>query len=391
MVRVIPNYKDGSILNLMSSIGKNFGWNSKYKPLKLLPPKDLKDSRNVVLMVIDGLGYEYLMKYGKGSVFNQYLKGKMTSVFPTSTTSAIPAFMTGDACVKHGMTGWNVFLKEFGSIAIPLIYALKIDKTFSLSQEKDIRDVFDLRPFANKIKVNSYNVILDVIAKSDFTLAASGKMKIKSYKDTKGYFRTVKNILKTDKKKKYIYAYYHEHDHYAHEKGVGSKKVLTHFKKLNKELKLFLKSIEGTNTTLIITADHGEIDSPNSKIVNLEKHPKLNALLSNQLCGESRFIYCYVKSGKGKEFERYMKTKLKHACELYKSKDLVKKGFFGLYGQHEKLLDRIGDYVLIMKDNYVFYNNLSYKKGGKEIERNIGDHGGLSKEEMLVPLIVIKK
>jgi predicted AlkP superfamily pyrophosphatase or phosphodiesterase len=389
MGMVLPNYKDGSILNLMSSIGKNFGWNSKYKPLKLLPPEELKDSKNVVLMVIDGLGYEYLMKSGKGSIFNQYLKGKMTSVFPSSTTSAIPAFMTGDACVKHGMTGWNVFLKEFGSIAIPLPYVLKIDKTFSLGQKKDIKEIFDIEPFTNKIKVNSYNVVFNVIAKSDFTKAASGKMKMKEYKDTKDYFKKIERVIKSNKKKKYIYAYYPEHDHYSHEEGVGSKRVLNHFKKLNKELKLFLKSIEGTSTTLIITADHGEIDSPNSKVVNLEKHPKLNALLSNKLCGESRFVYCYVKSGKGKEFEKYVKTKLKHACELYKNEDLVKKDFFGLYGQHEKLLDRIGDYVLIMKDNYVFYDKLNYK--GKKLERNIGDHGGLSKEEMLVPLIVIKR
>jgi len=52
----LPNYKDGSIVNLMSSIGRALGHKSPYKPLKILDPKELKDSKNIVLMVIDALG-----------------------------------------------------------------------------------------------------------------------------------------------------------------------------------------------------------------------------------------------------------------------------------------------------------------------------------------------
>ena len=60
----LPNYKDGSIVNLMSSISRAFGTRAKYKPLKILNPSELK-SKNIVLIVIDGLGYEYLMNYKK--------------------------------------------------------------------------------------------------------------------------------------------------------------------------------------------------------------------------------------------------------------------------------------------------------------------------------------
>tara|TARA_Y100000310_G_scaffold314015_1_gene362999 strand:- start:420 stop:752 length:333 start_codon:yes stop_codon:yes gene_type:complete len=89
----LPNYKDGSILNLMSSIARAFGTKTKYNPLKLLSPKELKNSKNVVLIVIDGLGYDYLQKYGKNSILNKYVKGKITSVFPSATTAAIPVFL----------------------------------------------------------------------------------------------------------------------------------------------------------------------------------------------------------------------------------------------------------------------------------------------------------
>src|SRR3989344_5694865 len=118
----LPNYNDGSIINLMSSVGSALGKKSNYKPLKLLPSSTLKKSKNIVIMLLDGLGYEFLRKYGKGSVFNRHLKGKMTSVFPSATSAAIPVFFTGLSPQEHGIPGWYAFLKELGTVAIPLKY-----------------------------------------------------------------------------------------------------------------------------------------------------------------------------------------------------------------------------------------------------------------------------
>ena len=61
----LPNYDNGSIVNLMSSISQGLGAESLYQPLPALSPAELSASRNIVLIVIDGLGYEYLMKRGK--------------------------------------------------------------------------------------------------------------------------------------------------------------------------------------------------------------------------------------------------------------------------------------------------------------------------------------
>jgi hypothetical protein len=50
--------------------------------LAALPPANLSASKNIVLLIVDGLGYEYLLNEGRGSVFCEYLTGQMTSVFP---------------------------------------------------------------------------------------------------------------------------------------------------------------------------------------------------------------------------------------------------------------------------------------------------------------------
>jgi hypothetical protein len=51
---------------------------------------------------------------------------------------------------------------------------------------------------------------------------------------------------------------------------------------------------------------------------------------------------------------------------------------------NKKLFDRVGDYILVMKENYILKDVLL----GEHENKNIGHHGGVSKEEMYVPLIV---
>jgi hypothetical protein len=70
---------------------------------------------------------------------------------------------------------------------------------------------------------------------------------------------------------------------------------------------------------------------------------------------------------------------------LYKSEDLIKENYFGLYEPNPKLRDRVGDYTLIMKDNYIMKDLVL----GEDRRIFIGNHGGLSDEELYVPLIVI--
>ena len=103
------------------------------------------------------------------------------------------------------------------------------------------------------------------------------------------------------------------------------------------------------------------------------------------LSGEPRAVYCYVRPQKIEQFENYVKTKFKKACKMHKSEDLVKNNYFGLFEPNKKLKERIGDYVLIMKDDYIMKDLVL----GEKQNIFIGNHGGTSKEEMYVPLIVV--
>ncbi len=59
--------------------------------------------------------------------------------------------------------------------------------------------------------------------------------------------------------------------------------------------------------------------------------------------------------------------------------------YFGLGEPHPRLADRIGHYVLLMKDNFVLRDRLL---GEGERPVHVGVHGGTSAAEMYVPLIL---
>ena len=69
-----PDYKGGSIVNLMSSVGRALGWTSPYKPLRRLDVKKLTKSKNIVVLVLDGIGYDWIKRYGKNTLLNKHIK-----------------------------------------------------------------------------------------------------------------------------------------------------------------------------------------------------------------------------------------------------------------------------------------------------------------------------
>ena len=387
----LPDYKNRSIVNLMSSIGGALGWKSPYNQLKELSSEELKESENIVLMVIDGLGYNYLRKKGDETTLNKYLRVPITSVFLPTTASAIPTFLTGVAPQQHALTGWFMNLKETGTVSVILPFMPRIGGERFDNLGFKIKEIIGSNAFSEKIKTKSYIIQPEKINDSDFTKYTSKKAKLIGCKNLNGFFSEIKKTI-AKKGKKYIYAYWPDLDALAHLNGIGSKETEKHFEEIDKKITQFIKQIKDTNTTVIITADHGLINIPKDKKIKLENHPKLQECLTIPLCGEPRTVYCYVHPSKTKQFEKYVKTKLKNICTLYKSQDLIKNNYFGLFKPHPKLFDRVGDYILICKENYGIKDKIERidRKKKKKDPVLKGNHGGMSGDEMIVPLIVIK-
>lgn len=369
----------------MSSVKSSFGGKSLYEPLRNFDISRLS-GKDIVLIIADGLGYEYIMKYGKGSFLYKNLKGKMTSVLPATTASAVTSFMTGVAPQQHALTGWFVYLKEIGTVSVVLPFSTRAGD-FSLEKKIKYRDIFSQESFFENLKADSFSLKYKGYSDSAYSCLASKGAKRLPFSNLTDFFRQIKSTITKGKKRKFMLAYWAKFDSICHRKGTDSKEALEHFHQLDKKIETLAKSLKKNNATLIITADHGLINTKEkSKIIELKNHPELADTLSMPLSGEPRFVYCYVKPSKVKQFESYVKTKLANTCEMHKSEDLIRKNYFGLFEPNKKLKDRVGDYILIMKENYIMKDLVL----GEDQNIFVGNHGGVSKEEMFVPLIVVE-
>ncbi len=381
----MPDYHDGSIVNLMASILQCFGGKSLYKPLRSLVPDEIRQYENIVLMIIDGLGQEYLAEYGQETFFADHQRGMMTSVFPATTATAITTFMTGLAPQQHAITGWYMYLKELGATTAILPFVPRFGGSSFGKLGITPAKFLDTKLLFNEISADSYYVIHDDLVDSDYTRTIGGSVQLVGFQGLYDMLSGIQNIVKTHRRRKYIYAYWGAFDSLCHRHGASSDEAQQHFRDLTKAISRFVDSLKSSSTIFLITADHGFVDTSTEETIKVSEHPDFGDTLTLPLCGEPRVAYCYVHPGKVEQFESYVKNQFKDVCVMHRAEDLVAKNYFGLFEPHPRLIERIGDYVLIMKDNYVIRD---FVLGEKEFYFT-GYHGGMTRAEMLVPLVVI--
>ena len=370
---VKPGYKGGSIVNLVSSVQRACGGKSLYPPLRALSVKELQKYETILIILVDGLGDEYLKN--QRSFLKKHRKGRMTSLFPSTTANCISRFMTGVPAQQHGIVAWHTYVKELGAIITPLPYVYRNGPGLTLHPEFLFQ-----RPQKSKrtvIIINPEHYLTSV-----YNRWHNQGYKRYGYKD-KSLAGFKNAILHTahQKGKKYVFAYWPYFDTIEHLHSTKSKKTLVHFKKIDKAIETVTSKLK--NTFVIVTADHGMIDT---KMIHVKDHPKLQECLAMPFSGEPRAPFCYVRPGYKNQFVRYARTKLKKYCTLKSSEQVLKEGFFGIGKPHPKLKERIGDYMLFMKQGYILKDTLP----GEHPYRLIANHGSLSNEEMWVPLIIIK-
>jgi hypothetical protein len=378
---IMPDYCGGSIVNLMSSIAQAFeAADQPYPPLRVLPPESLTN-RNLVLLVIDGLGHDNLIAHCHEGVLVRHLKDRITSVFPATTATAVTTFLTGTAPQQHGVTGWFTYFREIAAVLAVLPYQ---PRHGSPVPKVPARMLLDHRPVFDRLKARSHVVAPKRIVYSEFNAAHNGKAQPHGFASLAQMFETIEHIVRAQGERNYVYAYWPELDRLAHEYGIASREALAHLAELDGAFGSLLAKISGTSTTVIVTADHGFIDARADQAIELEAHPQLARMLSLPLCGERRAAYCYVHANERERFVEYVAAYLGEYADLKVSKHLIEAGYFGLGPPHPRLQERIGDYTLIMKKRSVIKDWLP----GEPRYVQIGVHGGTCAQEMYVPLIV---
>lgn len=363
-----PNY-DRSILSIASSVLKHFG--VKDCQHKTLPEFDKlleKDYKNIIVMLFDGLGTSTL-KYHLEE--NDFLRKNhvtdISSVFPSTTVAATTSIMSGYSPAECGWLGWDLYFEEIGeNVAV-----------FRNTLQRNGEPAAKFNVAHKYIPVKSIMKRIEEVngRRSAYCVSFFSKYRSKSVEDI---YKTVYKLSKK-RKRKYIYAYWHQPDGAMHGHGVTSQEAQEQILHINREVEKLCDKLE--NSLIIVTADHGLCDSVNEY---LEDYPTLFSMLKIPPSIEpSRALSLFVKEGMQKEFETEFNKLFGNDFRLMTKEDVFAKNLLGFGKPHPRTYDFVGDFLAVATGNKSLFTE-------REEHEFVGVHAGLTEEEMTVPFIAIE-
>lgn len=106
-----PDYSR-SIISVISSIMNYYRAPYEYPTVPVLDKHLSNFYKNIVLIVLDGMGHDMLEHdLPSNSFLRSSCVSKLSSVFPSTTASAMTSFYTGVSPNEHAWLGWSLFFK----------------------------------------------------------------------------------------------------------------------------------------------------------------------------------------------------------------------------------------------------------------------------------------
>lgn len=373
-----PDYAGGSLVNLVATLVAARGGKALHPPLRDFTLDGRV--RNVVLLIIDGLGDNYLARHGAGSELARRRRRSLTSVFPSTTASAITTSYTGRTPLEHGITGWFVYFGAAGCVSAALPYRSRGDMASLSTRGVDAERVFDTPPLFGSLAVKSLVVTYREIVDSQYNRVHCRGAERLAYDNADDFVAQLERAVKSGPERKFIYAYWPHYDAFSHRHGCESAEAARQFAIIDAAFGQALKRLAGTETTVIATADHGFIDVAPDE--SLELPEVFFPQLKFPLCGERRIAYCHVHAPQ--EFAKRAQDWLGDRADVMPSDRLVQDGWLGPGEPHPHLRERIGEVALMMRGRYTVKDWTP----GEPRWLHIGNHGGTHEDEMMIPLIV---
>ncbi len=376
---IFPNYEH-SILNLINTILKYYHVETKYPSLQKLEKILEKKYKNVVLIILDGMGEHILKNISPNGFFFKHHQDVITSVCPSTTTAAITTYYSGKPPIETGWIAMSQYFKEYGR-AMEMLY--KVDSYTGEKINNAKIDVFDL------IK---YVPIYEQIEKANPNIKAyeinptfcESRSKRNINADTIDLMCDSIQAICKNQDNNFILAYSVNPDGILHKYGCNSEEIKKFIKETEEKIGDMCKQLQGSDTLFIISADHGHKDI--KTVYSVLELEEIQDCIIMPPSLESRAVTFWVKEDKKEKFETFFQTKLKDEFLLFTKEEFLNKNFLGYGIKHKKIDDFLGNYIAISISNSIIKlgTNISKEKANKK-----STHCGFTKEEMEVPLIVI--
>ncbi|MCD5408215.1 alkaline phosphatase family protein [Candidatus Bipolaricaulota bacterium] len=384
-----PHYERYSLLSVPHTIEELLGGEEGGLAQEL----GLRPADKVVGLLLDGLGYRKLEELaGEGKVsLSPFLDSgayiPLTSVFPPTTTTALASLSTGASPLVHGVLGYTLFLQDPGAVVNMIKLAAPGAQADSLQKvgikPEEFVPVPSLYRRLEALGVSTYLFLPKFIMDSGLSqILYQGVKQTVPYLSLSDLFVQLRGAVARPGKA-LLAVYWPSGDSLAHVYGPSSPafaiEIATFFRLFYRE---FLNRVR--RAVVILVADHGFVDvDPKKDVISCPEHEVLREGLMCPPVGDARAAYLYLRRGHEREVEDYLRERFPKDFLIMRSEEALDQGLWGLERPTLEARARVGDLLALAKGSRF----LLWPKGEFKLR---GMHGGLTEDEMLVPLLALQ-
>ncbi len=358
---VVPDYEGAAINNLVPAL---LGERSAPDWL----PDPVASCHQIVLLVLDGLGWEQLeARRDVAPTLAAMDGGPICTVAPSTTAAALTSIATGLAPGQHGVIGYRVAVDD------EILNVLRWTTPGGDARERiPPASIQSHEPFGGE---RPPVVTRAEFAHTGFTLAHLAGTRLTPYRVTSTLVTEVRRLLGAGEP--FVYAYYEGIDKVAHEYGLDEyyDAELASADRLVADLAEALPP----GAALVVTSDHGQVDVGDRLITPAPEVLRLARLQS----GEARFRWLHARSGQADALLEAATAAHGDVAWVVSRQQVEKEAWLGPLTP--EAAGRLGDVALVARDDVAFED--PDDSGPYHL---IGRHGSLTSAEMLVPVLATR-
>ena len=355
-----PAYGESTLADLLPGIGRALEGDG---------PSWLPQAAAYVVFLIDGLGAQQLQENRQHAPFLSSLSAvPFSATVPSTTATSLTSLGTGLPPGQHGMLGFTCRNPETGRLVNALFWDYSVDPL----AWQPLPTMFERLPqvrVVTKREFEGSGLTLSALRGGTYVGADTPEERL--------------SAVRACQPGSVTYVYLSDVDHTGHRHGVDSPRWRAALRAADAEAEDMAESVP-SYARLVVTADHGMVDSIGEDRLDVDAVPGLREGVS-LLGGEARFRHVYADDPAAVA-ARWADVLGERAQVLLRA-DAVAAGLFGPagHGGSHRVEDRIGDVVVACTGTTALFSSRDFSY---EMKLR-GVHGSLTPAEMQIPLLVV--
>lgn len=329
--------------------------------------------RHVVVLLVDGLGSLQLAGHAPVAprLSAMHEVGPLAAPFPSTTCVSLTSLGTGLPPGMHGIVGTSFRLDD-GTVLAPLSWGGEPNPIATQPEPTVLERAASAGALVTSVAPAAHRasgLTRAALRGGDYPGADTLPARLE-------VTATAISRSRSERRAGLTYVYWPDLDKAAHVHGVASAAYRAELVRVD-SLVDGLLDLVADDVALLVTADHGVLDIPDDRRIDIEGLPGLRSDVVTIL-GEPRVRHVYCASGRGEAVRRRWADELGDRAEVRTREEVS-----DLLGPvDEWYADRIGDVVAIARGNWA----LTSDRVDRIVSGLRGQHGGLTDAEVLIPL-----